>query len=57
VALDLGEKFQGGFGACGVALGLQAHAHAHDAVEGQGQSGANPSRSVEDGEATAIKKG
>jgi hypothetical protein len=35
VALDLGEKFQGGFGACGVALGLQTHAH--DPVKGEGE--------------------
>jgi hypothetical protein len=35
VALDLGEKFQGRTGACGVTLGLQPHAH--DAVEGQGE--------------------
>lgn len=35
VALELGEKFQGGFGACGVTLGLQAHAH--DPVKGEGE--------------------
>ncbi len=34
-ALHFGEDFEGGPWACAVALGLQAHAHA--AVEGEGQ--------------------